>query len=99
MVEQMFVPPRGLWAGSPGPTGARGRGWAEVVEDALLATRPERDAHSAAGEDKAQGKAGPLLLRHNRAHLLLDLHWISGRRELEPVGQAVDMGVDGKARD
>src|SRR5713101_7631541 len=67
---------------------------AEVVEDALLAPRPPRDAYPPPMQDQPQRQPRPLLLRHHRAHLALDLGRVSRRHELDQVGQTDHMRVD-----
>src|SRR5260370_25456446 len=73
---------------------ARARRRAEVVEDALLAPRPPRDAHPPPMQDQPQRQPRPLLRWHHRGHLPLDLDRIPRGHELQPIRQADDMRID-----
>ena len=71
---------------------------AVVVQRARRAIRLARQAHPAPVEDQAQAQVAPLLGRHHRADLGLDLDRVGLTGEPDPPRQAGHVGVDRKAR-
>src|SRR5207244_6717390 len=66
---------------------------AQSIHRAYLAFRPPRDAHAAPVEDQGVREPGPLVARHDRHQVALDLHGIRLSCEAEERCEPLDVGI------
>src|SRR2546425_389950 len=74
--------------------GSYPRARAQSVDDALLALRPPRDAHAAPVQDQRVREPRPLVARHERHQVALDLHRVLLCRQTEQRRESLHVGVD-----
>src|SRR3954454_18561077 len=70
---------------------------AQRREDALLATRPPREADAPAVPDQQVREDTPVLARDDALEVALDLDGVLLAREAEALREAPDVGVDDDA--
>src|SRR5258705_10610557 len=80
--------------GRPTAFGPRGRGRAEIVQNAFFAARPPGDADPPAVQDQPQRQPSPFLFRHHRANLVLDLDRVACPHQAQAVSQSRHVAVD-----
>src|SRR5436309_13600212 len=66
---------------------------AQSIHRAYLAFRPPRDAHAAPVDDQGVRAPGPLVARHDRHQVALDLHGICLFCEAEERCEPLDVGI------
>src|SRR2546426_526245 len=74
--------------------GSYPRARAQSADHALLALRPPRDAHAPSVQDQRVREPRPLVARHERHQVALDLHRVLLCRQTEQRRESLHVGVD-----